>query len=92
MTIINKIRDKIRENQYIFKNHALDKLEEYSHTPIDAIAAIMNGFVYDKLTHDPRGTRYVILGEVNDGQELFIVCRFLDRKLLIITCYEECEN
>jgi len=54
----------------------------------DVEHAILQGFVEKKLTHDPRGTRYRIEGQANDGRWMHVVCRFHEaHSLIIITVY-----
>ena len=54
----------------------------------DVKYAILNGRVISRLTHDPRGIRYVLRGPGRDGREISVVCRILDSgKLRIITVY-----
>lgn len=55
---------------------------------IDSI--ILTGRVARKFTRDPRGTRYVVVGDTTDGRRASVVCRFLSSTvLLIITAYVE---
>ncbi|MCL0098182.1 hypothetical protein M1O19_06720 [Dehalococcoidia bacterium] len=43
-----------------------------------------------RFTHDPRGTRYEVLGDTVDYRRAYVVCRFLlSGVLLIITAYVE---
>lgn len=90
MTTIQRIRQKILNSEFVFSVHTLlDKLSELNWTTEDVINGILNGEIIEKLTGDPRGTRYVILGSAIDDREIEIVCRFrADRKLIIITAYE----
>lgn len=54
----------------------------------DVEQAILTGFVEKKLTRDPRGTRYRIEGQANDGRWMHVLCRFDEvRSLIIITVY-----
>jgi hypothetical protein len=90
MTIIHRIRQKILNGEFVFSVHTLlDKLPELNLTTEDVIGGILDGEIIEKLTEDPRGIRYVILGYANDEREIKIVCRFrADKKLIIITAYE----
>ena len=54
----------------------------------DVKHAILNGRVISRLTHDPRGIRYVLRGPARDGRKISVVCRILDSgKLRIVTVY-----
>ena len=57
---------------------------------IDVRDAILHGEISSELTDDPRGTRFVILGNTQDKTvALEVVCRFLPSGLLrIITVYK----
>lgn len=91
MTVIARIRQKIRRNEFIHSTHLLvDKLPELGWTTADVENGIKTGEIYRTLTKDYRGTRYVILGEDLKGYDIYIVCRFrADKNLFIITAYEE---
>ncbi len=86
---IQKIRQKVITGNYIFSLHAIDELENDSFTTEDALSAILNGEIIDKLFYnDVRGTRYVIIGKAKDLRILEVVCRFHLENVLIITVYE----
>lgn len=89
MSVIQRIRQKVQRGEVFFSEHTYDELKADYFTTADAIRAIMNGKVVEKLTHDARGTRYIILGTSSDGRAIEIVCRFHENgNLMIITGYE----
>ena len=54
---------------------------------------ILTGEIRRTFTHDPRGTRYEVLGDTVDYRRAYVVCRFLlSGVLLIITAYVEEEK
>ena len=54
---------------------------------------ILTGEITRKFTHDPRGTRYEVLGDTLDYRRAYVLCRFLlSDVLLIITAYVEKEE
>jgi hypothetical protein len=54
----------------------------------DVENAILKGRIDKKMTHDVRGTRYLIAGPSEDGRPVHVVCRFKDAGgLIIITVY-----
>lgn len=57
---------------------------------LDVESAILTGEIDEALTMDPRGTRYVIIGNATDQKTpVGIVARFVEHdQLLIITVYE----
>ena len=90
MSVIERIRNKIRNREYYLPSHAEEEMEEDDFDRSDFENAILNGFVQKKLTHDPRGTRYRLEGPANDGRIMHLLCRFKEiGDLIIITVYEK---
>ena len=86
--ILHSIRQKVRENFYQITQHAKDEMRDDVLSIGDVKHAILNGRVISRLTHDPRGIRYVLGGPARDGREISVVCRILDSgKLRIVTVY-----
>ncbi len=89
MTIIHRIRKKVRDQDYeftiphFFEEMAADHLE----LP-DIEVAIGRGRINRRFTRDPRGNRYEVVGPSTDGREIAIICRIKSTgKLLFITTY-----
>ncbi len=57
MSTLQRIRQKILRGEYFFSIHALEELENDNFTTDDAVCAILNGEITEKLTYDIRGTR-----------------------------------
>jgi len=90
MSLIERIREKVRARDYFLSSHAEDEMAEDGFERGDMEHAILLGFVEKKLTHDPRGTRYRIEGPANDGRPMHVLCRFKDAgSMVIITVYEK---
>jgi len=54
---------------------------------------ILTGEIARRFTHDPRGTRYEVLGDTVDYRRAYVVCRFLLSGVLVtITAYVEEEE
>ena len=87
--ILNRIKKKISQGLYYFTTHAIEELQNDNLTTDDAESAIFNGEIINKLDHDFRGARYIILGKTKDEQELEICCRIENGYVIIITCYAE---
>ncbi len=89
MPLINRIRRKVREGDYVFTYHALNKsLPDDGYTPNDALNAILTGHVAEIYEHDEREPRYAVVGAALDGYALEVICRFtFTSDLLIITVY-----
>ena len=91
MTVIERIRKKIRDGDYEFTiPHFFEEMAEDNLAFADIEMAIANGRVRRKFTRDPRGTRYEVRGRAIDGREVAVVCRFKSTgKLLLITTYAD---
>lgn len=85
---IERIRDLVRAQKYLISFHANEEMSEDSLESEDVENAVMTGRISKKLTKDPRGTRYEILGKTTDGRKVVVVCRILAIDWLrIITAY-----
>ncbi|MEW6356919.1 MAG: DUF4258 domain-containing protein [Planctomycetota bacterium] len=90
MPVIDRIRQKIRQRDYYLSSHAEDEMVEDQFARSDIEHAILCGFVEQKMTRDPRGTRYRIEGPAEDGRTMHVICRFKEAgSLIIITIYEK---
>ena len=87
---IKRIRRAIREERYEFTVHALEEMDEDDLDESDVRYCILHGEVSSELTDDPRGIRFVVLGNTQDeSRSMEVVCRFLPSDLLrIITVYQ----
>ena len=70
--------------------HAYDEMDEDHLDVLDVESAILTGAIDKVLTVDPRGTRFVVIGNVTDEvTPVAVVVRFVEHeRLLIITVYE----
>jgi hypothetical protein len=86
--ILARIRRAVREKRYQMTDHALEEADEDDLTLNDILSVLLNGDLDSTYTDDPRGTRYVIRGDV-DENEVDVVCRFRQdgTLLIIITVY-----
>lgn len=84
---LNRIKKKISQGLYYFSTHAIEELQNDNLTTDDAEFAIFNGEIINKLDHDLRGTRYIILGTTDKEEELEICCRIENGYVIIVTCY-----
>ena len=84
------IRSAILDQRYTLTEHAYDEMEEDNLDVLDVESAILSGEIDQTLTKDPRGTRYVVVGNATDQQTpVGVVVRFVEHdQLLIITVYE----
>ena len=86
---LNRIKRKISQGLYYFSTHAIEELQKDDLTTDDAEFAILNGEIINKLDHDLRGTRYIILGKTVGEQDLEICCRIENGYVIIVTCYAD---
>ena len=91
MTVIERIRRKIRDGDYEFTvPHFFEEMAEDDLIFADIEMAIANGRVRRRYKRDPRGTRYEVVRRVIDSREVAVVCRFKSTgKLLLITTYAD---
>jgi hypothetical protein len=89
-TEIERIRDAVLNQRYVFSEHAYDEMAEDKLDVLDIEAAVLTGKLEQVLTHDPRGTRFVMHGVATDQETLVgVVMRFVQRDtLLVITVYQ----
>jgi len=90
MDVLRRMRQAIREQRYRISSHANDEMADDFLVAADIENIILTGEIARKFTHDPRGTRYEVLGDTVDHRRVYVVCRFLlSGVLLIITAYVE---
>lgn len=91
MTIIERIRKKIRDGDYEFGiPHFFEEMADDDLVFADIEKAIGGGRVRRRFTRDPRGTRYEVVGTALDGRTVAVICRFKSTgKLLLITTYAD---
>ena len=89
MTTLNRIRDKIFNNEFEFTiPHFFEEMANDNLVFQDIELAITKGRIQQKFTKDPRGTRYEIVGPAVDGRKIAVICRIKSTgKLLLITTY-----
>jgi len=93
MTVLQRIQQAIREEKYRISSHANDEMADDFLEAIDIENIVFTGEIVRRFTHDPRGTRYEVLGDTLDYRRACVVCRFLvSGILLIITAYVEEER
>jgi hypothetical protein len=87
---LERIRSAILDHQYTLTEHAYDEMAEDNLDVLDVESAILTGEIDQALTRDPRGTRYVVIGEATDREtRVGVVVRCVgEDQLLILTVYE----
>ncbi len=86
---LQRIRDAILQQRYILTEHAYSEMHEDNLDVLDVESAILSGAIDRVLTRDPRGTRYVVIGNATDDKTpVGVVVRFVEHdQLLVITVY-----
>jgi hypothetical protein len=88
MSVLERIRRKVRDRRHYLSQHAEDEMLDDDLERADVERAILRGRIDKKLTQDPRGTRYRLIGPATDGRGVVVVCRFQETTdLIIITVY-----
>jgi hypothetical protein len=87
---LERIRNAVLDHRYTLTEHAQDEMAEDNLDVLDIESAILTGQLDPVLTMDPRGTRYVVIGNATDQEtRIGVVGRFVKHdQLLIITVYE----
>ena len=87
---IERIRESVLSQCYTFSEHAYDEMTEDNFDVLEVEAALLTGTMEQVLTHDSRGTRYVVHGVATDQEtQVGVVMRFVQSDmLLIITVYQ----
>lgn len=87
-SVLGAIRRAVRDNRYQMTDHALEEADADELTLDDILHVLLTGGLDSTYTDDPRGTRYVVRGDV-DQDEVDVVCRFRSdgTLLIIITVY-----
>jgi Domain of unknown function (DUF4258) len=87
---LERIRRAVLEQRYTLTEHAYDEMDDDRLDVLDVESAILTGRIDQTLTHDPRGTRYVVAGRATDeGTLMGVVVRFVaSDEILILTVYE----
>lgn len=87
---LERIRNAVLDSRYTLTEHATEEMNNDQLDILDVEAALLTGTVKQALTHDPRGTRYVVAGLATDQNTIIeIVVRFVrNDDLLVLTVYE----
>jgi hypothetical protein len=88
---LERIRRAVLEHRYTLTEHAYDEMDADYLDVLDVESAILTGQVEQRLTKDPRGTRFVITGRATDETTVVsVVVRFVEHNgLLVLTVYEK---
>ena len=89
MTVIEAIREKVRNEKYEFVlPHFFEEMANDELTFTDIENAIAHGRIRRRFSRDPRGIRYEVVGPATDERRVAIICRIKTTgKLLFITTY-----
>ncbi|MBF0118055.1 MAG: DUF4258 domain-containing protein [Desulfobacterales bacterium] len=88
MAIIDTIRKKLVNKEYEFTiPHFFEEMANDNITFTDIEKVIAIGKIRKKFTRDPRGTRYEVVGNI-DNRKIAVICRIKSTgNLLLITTY-----
>jgi hypothetical protein len=88
---LERIRNAVLEQRYALTEHAYDEMDADHLDVLDVEAAILTGDIEQRMTKDPRGTRFVVTGKATDETTtVSVVVRFVEHdQLLVLTVYEK---
>ena len=90
--ILDKMREKIRDRQYIMTTHAEEEMDEDELTIFDVESVILTGKIIERQRdEETREHKYLVQGEIVRGSIIaVVVAKFgLTGKLVILTVYIE---
>jgi uncharacterized DUF497 family protein len=73
MTAYARIQQAIRTQRYRISSHANEEMSDDDLESHDIETIILTGKLIRRFTHDPRGTRYEVLGTTADGRHAYVV-------------------
>lgn len=88
--IIDRIREKVRNAQYVLTFHAIDEMTEEGFEEEDFEQAMMTGRIVRRQRDRLGRRKYTVEGVALDRRLLQAVCRFSDTggSVVVITVYE----
>lgn len=87
MSTISILRQLVLYGLYYFTAHALEELDADGLDEFDAETVLLHGKIRKTW---PRESKYEVIGTVNDGRRVGVICRITQtNKLRIITAYED---
>ena len=86
MMDIAVIKAKVRANEFLFSDHAVEEAAEETIDIIEIKNAILNGEILEQYADTGRGESCLILGFVNQ-RPIHAVCGWRREKVVIITVY-----
>jgi len=88
--IIDRIREKVRNAQYVLTFHAIDEMTEEGFEEEDFEQAMMTGRIVRRQRDRLGRRKYTVEGVALDRRPLQAVCRFSDtgESVVVITVYE----
>ncbi len=87
---LERIRNAILDQRYTLTEHAFEEMDADDLDVLDVESALLTGRIDQVLTKDPRGTRYVVIGNATDQTTpVGVVVRLVERdRVLVLTVYE----
>jgi hypothetical protein len=89
MTLINRIQEKFKLNQFEFSKHAADRMILRHITVTELREVIQNGEIIEDYPQDKYGPSCLILGYTGHHRPLHVQCSYPVRPIIkIVTIYE----
>lgn len=89
--ILNRMRGKIRERQYIMTVHAEEEMADDGFTIFDIERIVLMGRIIERQKDRQTGeSKYLVRGDVFSGRQAVVVAKFgFTGKLVFITVYRK---
>ncbi len=84
---ISLIQDKIREGQYYWRQHAIERSIERQVAEEEVAEVILSGEIIEEYSEDKYGPSCLIFGRTRTGRPIHVQCS-LPPSVWIITLYE----
>lgn len=86
--LLEKIRECIEQEKYIFTNHALDRVQERGIDIQTTVNVLLNGYEEKKKTKfdvEKKSWKYAIRGITTDDLDIRVIVAFDEEEMLVIT-------
>jgi len=84
---IGQIRKAIRENKYLIKSHAKQRMGQREVRDADIISVILNGEIIEQTPRAKPFPKCLIMGFVRENEPLYVSCAFDGKYVHIITVH-----
>lgn len=89
--ILNRLKNCVRENQYVVTLHAEEEMDEDDLSIFDVERAILTGYIAERQKDKGKGEwKYLVRGHTVDEAEIVVVAKLSPTlKMVILTVYRD---